>query len=102
MAAYWYTGAGPGESTTDLAWDGHAMIYENGECLAESTRFAAEPSLTTADLDLDRLRQERTRMTSFSDCVDRYSHELDTVRIIPLHLELVYKKELLMTEDIRF
>src|SRR5690606_14577386 len=30
LAAYLYTAAGTGESTTDLAWDGHAMVYENG------------------------------------------------------------------------
>ena len=38
LAAYLYSAAGPGESTTDLAWDGHAMIAENGRLLAESTR----------------------------------------------------------------
>src|SRR5207245_5008587 len=40
IAAYLYSAAGPGESTTDLAWDGHALIYENGEMLAEAERFA--------------------------------------------------------------
>src|SRR5438045_125664 len=40
LAAYLYAAAGEGESTTDLSWDGHAMIYENGGLLAESTRFA--------------------------------------------------------------
>ena len=39
LAAYLYTAAGTGESTTDLAWDGHAIIYENGALLAESARF---------------------------------------------------------------
>src|SRR5206468_3137017 len=102
IAAYLYTGAGPGESTTDLAWDGHAMIYENGECLAESTRFAAEPSLTTADLDLDRLRQERMRMTSFSDCVAVYRHELEKMRVIPVHLELAKHKVRLRRDVQRF
>ena len=102
IAAYLYTGAGPGESTTDLAWDGHAMIYENGECLAESARFAAEPSLTTADLDLDRLRQERMRMTSFSDCVAAYRHELEKMRVIPVHLELAKHKVRLRRDVQRF
>ena len=40
VAAYLYSAAGPGESTTDLAWDGQALIYENGDLLAESERFA--------------------------------------------------------------
>ena len=68
VAAYVYTAAGSGESTTDLAWDGHAVIHENGELVAESERFPAESRLVTADIDLERLRQERTRLTSFNDC----------------------------------
>src|SRR6059036_487262 len=102
LAAYLYAASGSGEPTTDLAWDGHAMIYENGERLAESTRFAAEPSLTTADLDLDRLRQERMRMTSFSDCVARYRHELEKMRVIPVHLELAKHKVRLKRDVQRF
>ena len=39
IAAYAYSAAGPGESTTDLAWDGHAAIFECGDQLAESERF---------------------------------------------------------------
>ena len=42
VAAYLYSAAGPGESTTDLAWDGQALVYENGERLAESARFPLE------------------------------------------------------------
>jgi NAD+ synthase (glutamine-hydrolysing) len=68
IAAYIYCSAGAGESTTDLAWDGQALIYENGELLAEGERFSAAPHLTIADLDLDRLVRERTRFTSFNDC----------------------------------
>ena len=44
IAAYIYTAAGQGESTTDLAWDGHAMIHENGNLLAESERFMMQNS----------------------------------------------------------
>ena len=76
IAGCLYSGAGPGESTTDLAWDGHALIYENGERLAESTRFPTEPGLVTADLDLDHLRQERTRMTSFGDNAQVHADQL--------------------------
>src|SRR5438093_1517209 len=55
VAAYLYSAAGPGESTTDVAWDGHAIIYENNELLAEAERFAADEQLVVADLDLERL-----------------------------------------------
>jgi len=66
MAAYLYTAAGLGESTTDLAWDGQAEIFENGVELASSERFVAE-NLTLADVDLGRLRAERMRVNSFAD-----------------------------------
>jgi NAD+ synthase (glutamine-hydrolysing) len=69
IATYLYGGAGYGESTTDLAWDGHALVAENGELLAQSRRFQHTDALLTADVDLERLRQERMRTTSFSDCV---------------------------------
>ena len=71
LAAYLYSAAGPGESTTDLAWDGHALIYENGTRLAESERFFDHPQLICADLDLERLVQERMRQTSFGDSIRR-------------------------------
>lgn len=65
LGSYIYTAAGFGESTTDLAWDGHAIIYENGTLVAESKRFSWEPQVVCADLDLDRLAQDRMRLTSF-------------------------------------
>ena len=66
VAAYLYAAAGPGESTTDLAWDGQAMAYENGTLLAESERFSGRAQMILADIDLDRLVQDRMRLTSFS------------------------------------
>ncbi len=69
IAAYAYAAAGSGESTTDLAWDGHGMVYENGQLLAETQRFAADEQMMVADVDLDRLVLERVRMNSFNDAV---------------------------------
>ncbi len=69
VAAYLYSAAGPGESTTDLAWDGHALIYENNERLAETERFAGEEQIIAADIDLERLAQDRMRLTSFHDSI---------------------------------
>ena len=74
-AAYAYSAAGPGESTTDLAWDGHAAIFECGDRLAETDRFSAGSTMVTADIDLGRIRQERMRGNTFRDCAD---HERDT------------------------
>jgi NAD+ synthase (glutamine-hydrolysing) len=82
MAGYVYSGAGFGESTTDLAWDGHALICENGDLLAESQRFAAEEQVVIADIDVDRLRQDRTRMTSYADASDEEAERLRRWRTV--------------------
>jgi NAD+ synthase (glutamine-hydrolysing) len=66
-AAYIYTAAGPGESTTDLSWDGQTMVYELGELLGETERFPDGPRATIVDVDLVKLRQERIRQGSFDD-----------------------------------
>ena len=66
-AAYMYAAAGQGESTTDLSWDGQTMVYECGDLLAEGERFPASAVHTVADVDLDRLRQERLRQGTFDD-----------------------------------
>lgn len=68
IAAYAYSAAGTGESTTDLAWDGQAMVHELGELVGESMRFGDEPELVYADIDLQRLRLERMRNGTFNDC----------------------------------
>ncbi len=65
QAAYLYSAAGPGESTTDLAWDGQASIHELGRLLAETERFPAEPQMAIADVDVERLRLERMRTPTF-------------------------------------
>ena len=82
IAAYLYSAAGPGESTTDLAWDGHALIYENDEFLAESERFPTNAQMTLADVDLERLAQDRMRTTSFNDAAGEHRELLRGLRRI--------------------
>jgi NAD+ synthase (glutamine-hydrolysing) len=65
LAAYLYAAAGAGESTTDLAWDGQASVFENGNTLAETERFPVADQAAIADIDLDMLVQERLQMGSF-------------------------------------
>lgn len=65
LAAYAYSAAGFGESTTDLAWDGHGLVYENGSLLAETERFRYESHLVIADIDLDRIAADRMRQGTF-------------------------------------
>ncbi len=66
-AAYVYAAAGLGESTNDVSWDGQTMIYESGALLAETERFPDGPRTAIADIDLDRLRQDRLRQGTFDD-----------------------------------
>jgi NAD+ synthase (glutamine-hydrolysing) len=65
LAAYLYAAAGAGESSTDLAWDGQASVFENGNTLAETERFPVADQAAIADIDLDMLAQERLQMGSF-------------------------------------
>ena len=88
LAAYLYSAAGIGESTTDLAWDGHAIIYENGTLLAESQRFAAAPQLALADVDLDRLLADRMRQNSFAETARRHGAEVARFRSVEFSLPL--------------
>ncbi|WP_181707791.1 NAD(+) synthase [Chthonobacter rhizosphaerae] len=74
VAAYAYSAAGPGESSTDLAWDGQGMIYELGDMLAQSERFAREPQLAIADVDTQRIRLERMRTPTFNDAAAGAGH----------------------------
>ncbi|MCD4549791.1 NAD(+) synthase [Schaalia sp. lx-260] len=69
-AAYIYAAAGLGESSTDLTWDGHTAIYEAGDLLAQGPRFIQDTHIITADIDLDRLRTERSRQGTFQDNAD--------------------------------
>jgi NAD+ synthase (glutamine-hydrolysing) len=88
LAAYLYAAAGPGESTTDLAWDGHALVYENGALVAESERFRYDSQLIVAELDLERLTQERMRQNSFGQSMLREHDQLRRFRKVTFNLEL--------------
>ncbi|MBW8302918.1 MAG: NAD(+) synthase [Brevundimonas sp.] len=68
LSAYVFTASGWGESTTDLAWDGQAIIHELGACLASGERFAMESHLTVADVDVERIGLDRLRNGTFADC----------------------------------
>ena len=88
IAAYLYSAAGAGESTTDLAWDGHAMAFENGSLLAESERFATRAQLTYADLDLERLEADRMRQNSFGESARRHAAEIARFKWVDFSIPL--------------
>ncbi len=73
-AAYVYSAAGPGESTTDLAWDGQASIHELGAQLACTERFPLQSQMAIADIDVERLRLERMRTPTFNDAAVASGH----------------------------
>lgn len=82
--AYLYVAAGPGESSTDLAFDADAFICENGTLLAESKRFRRENQLVTSDVDVESLVRERLATTSFGDCAREHRRDF---RRIPFNTE---------------
>ena len=82
MAAYLYSAAGPGESTTDLAWDGQASIHELGRRLALTERFPTTSQVAMADIDVERLRLERMRTPTFNDAAAAAGHPERTFRRI--------------------
>jgi NAD+ synthase (glutamine-hydrolysing) len=86
VAAYVYTAAGPGESTTDLAWDGQAGVFELGMPLAETERFLGD-QIAFADVDLGRIRQERMRLNTFGDCAREELSRTEAFRIVEVPLE---------------
>lgn len=88
IAGYLYSAAGPGESSTDLAWDGHALACENGELLAESERFANREQLLIADIDVERLQQDRMRTSPFSDSVDDYRERIMAMRRVGFEFQV--------------
>jgi NAD+ synthase (glutamine-hydrolysing) len=87
LAAYVYAAAGEGESTTDLAWDGQTMIYENGTLLAESDRFPKDVQRSVADVDVDLLRAERQRMGTFDDNRRHHGARIDAFRKVEFVLD---------------
>jgi NAD+ synthase (glutamine-hydrolysing) len=87
IAAYLYAGAGFGESTTDLAWDNQAMIFENGHRLAAVERFSIASQVAFADVDVERLELDRMRMTSFQDAIADHHARLASLRSIAFDFE---------------
>ncbi|TVQ40525.1 MAG: NAD(+) synthase [Spirochaetaceae bacterium] len=88
IAAYLYSAAGAGESTTDLAWDGHALIYENNHLLGETVRFHTEEQLLTADVDVEALLQDRLRSSSWQDSVLALHDSVTGVRRVGFDYEV--------------
>ena len=100
LAAYIYSSAGPGESSTDMAWDGHAMVLENGELLNQSKRFSGQAELVLADIDLERVSRERMRHTSFSQSVRQHAEVLKGFRQVRFALGMSKEQPLPLRRNV--
>lgn len=106
--AYLYVAAGPGESSTDLAFDADAFVCENGAVIAESKRFLRSSQLVTVDIDVDALMRDRRVTGTFGDCADVVDASFRTVafeahdapglkRTVPAHPFIPRDQETLAT-----
>jgi NAD+ synthase (glutamine-hydrolysing) len=87
VSAYVFSAAGLGESTTDMAWDGQALICENGDLLSQSERFSDEEQLIVGDVDLDRILSDRMSISSYGDTIGDVRQRLSTFRRIEFELD---------------
>lgn len=83
MGGYVYAGSGFGESTQDVVYGGNALIYENGQCIAEGERFSFEPQMVVSQIDYEKLRAERRNNTTFVNAQRAESRQ--GVRFIDCH-----------------
>ena len=84
LSAYVYANAGVHESTTDLVFGGHLLVAENGVLLAEGERFRRDGDMVVTDVDVERLRVERARQTSFADAIHAAGPAYRTVALAPV------------------
>lgn len=99
MGAYLFAASGPGESTTDLAWDGQLCAHELGRTLAEGPRFEAGASLVT-EFDVERIAQDRLRSSTFRDGIAVRAGALKAFRRIGFELAPPLKAELPLSRKI--
>ena len=102
FSAYIYTAAGQGESTTDLAWDGQAMICENGDMVCEAERFSLDEQLLYADIDLDRIVADRGAINSYGDSIGDHRERLQAFRTVKFELGIEAAGQPLRREIERF
>lgn len=89
LSGYVYASCGSGESTTDVVYSGHNMIFENGTMLAQSERFLNKNHITYSEIDLEKLEAERRRMMTFhTNNVEGYTFVPFTLADVETEVEL--------------
>ncbi len=76
MTGYVYSSSGFGESTQDVVYGGNALVYENGQLLAEGQRFALESQMVTTQIDIERLRSERRTNSTYVNALRNLKFDL--------------------------
>lgn len=88
VSAYVYSSAGYGESTTDLVFDGKAIVAENGKILAASDRWNRTATYVISDIDIAAIRRDRLHLMTFSDCARKESANVDIVKVAMAEFEI--------------
>lgn len=96
LCGYVYASAGYGESSTDLVFDGKAIISERGVVLASAPRWSFGPKQAVADIDIQAIERDRLHIMTFNDCARREARDCRTVDVA---LEVAPHEELLREVD---
>jgi NAD+ synthase (glutamine-hydrolysing) len=80
--AYLYVSSGASESTSETVFSGHSMVAVSGHMIAESEGMSLETRMLSADLDLERLQNERRSNSSYRDSILKYTHEYSIVPFV--------------------
>lgn len=91
ICGYAYASAGKYESTSDLVFSGHNLMYENGKMLGETKPF--EDGVLIRDFNLTKIRHDRMANKSFADC--RKNMQMGEYTTIPWEKEFLEKQEIL-------
>jgi NAD+ synthase (glutamine-hydrolysing) len=81
LAVQMYSAAGFGESTADLAWDGHGLVSERGDLVAQTERFVVGGTAVVADVDLRALGEDRLRQGSWGQNASVHGKTLREVTV---------------------
>lgn len=84
ISGYVYSGCGFGESTQDVVYGGNAIVYENGQILAESERFSFQPQLIISQIDVEKLRNERRSNSTYVNA--QRGHDAYVIDASPISL----------------
>lgn len=91
ICGYVYVSAGQYESTSDLVFSGHTLMYENGKLLGEGRPFS--DTVLVKDFNLTKIRHDRIANKTYSECKNNFSTRC--YRRLTCRKPLMEKRELL-------